>query len=60
MDALDHPDTLDAQAARLTEVEHWADEVTHQVIGGADRTFVTPWTAKTSPAWLTRSTTSST
>src|SRR5215217_3041181 len=42
VDALDHPDTLDAQAARLTEVEHWADEVTHQVMAGLNRTFVTP------------------
>jgi uncharacterized protein len=42
VDALDHPDTLDAQATRLTEVEHWADEVTHQVMDGLNRTFVTP------------------
>src|SRR5215208_8343458 len=42
VDALDHPETLDAQATRLTEVEHWADEVTHQVMAGLNRTFVTP------------------
>jgi predicted phosphate transport protein (TIGR00153 family) len=42
VDALDHPDTLDAHAARLTEVEHWADEITHQVMAALNRTFVTP------------------
>ena len=40
--ALDNPETLDAQRVRLTEVEHWADEVTHQVMAALNRTFVTP------------------
>jgi predicted phosphate transport protein (TIGR00153 family) len=42
VDALDHPETLDVHATRLTEVEHWADEVTHQVMAALNRTFVTP------------------
>jgi uncharacterized protein len=40
--ALENPDSLDMQRAHLTEVEHWADEVTHQVMAGLNRTFVTP------------------
>ncbi|HLH26334.1 MAG TPA: DUF47 family protein [Chloroflexota bacterium] len=40
--ALENPDTLDTQRAHLTEVEHWADEVTHQVMAALNRTFVTP------------------
>src|SRR2546423_336252 len=31
-----------ACATRPTEVEHWADEVTHQVMAALNRTFVTP------------------
>jgi predicted phosphate transport protein (TIGR00153 family) len=40
--ALDEPENLQAQQERLTEVEHWADEVTHQVMAALNRTFVTP------------------
>jgi len=40
--ALENPETLDAQRAHLTEVEHWADDVTHQVMAALNRTFVTP------------------
>lgn len=40
--ALENPDALDTQRAHLTEVEHWADEVTHQVMAALNRTFVTP------------------
>ncbi len=40
--ALENPDTLDTQAPHLTEVEHWADEVTHQIMAALNRTFVTP------------------
>ena len=40
--ALENPETLDTQRAHLTEVEHWADEVTHQVMAALNRTFVTP------------------
>ena len=40
--ALDNPEALEIQAAHLTEVEHWADEVTHQVMAALNRTFVTP------------------
>jgi uncharacterized protein len=40
--ALEQPESLEAQRVRLTEVEHWADEVTHQVMAALNRTFVTP------------------
>ncbi|HZS01690.1 MAG TPA: DUF47 family protein [Chloroflexota bacterium] len=40
--AMENPDALDTQRAHLTEVEHWADEVTHQVMAALNRTFVTP------------------
>jgi predicted phosphate transport protein (TIGR00153 family) len=40
--ALEEPGQLDQRAAQLTEVEHWADEVTHQVMAALNRTFVTP------------------
>jgi uncharacterized protein len=40
--ALENPESLDTQAAHLTEVEHWADEVTHQIMAALNRTFVTP------------------
>jgi len=40
--ALENPEVLDTQAAHLTEVEHWADEVTHQIMAALNRTFVTP------------------
>jgi predicted phosphate transport protein (TIGR00153 family) len=40
--ALENPEALDTQAAHLTEVEHWADEVTHQIMAALNRTFVTP------------------
>jgi len=40
--ALENPETLDPQSAHLIEVEHWADEVTHQVMAALNRTFVTP------------------
>ena len=40
--AVENPDVLDAQARHLTEVEHWADEVTHQIMAALNRTFVTP------------------
>ena len=40
--ALENPDALETQRVHLTEVEHWADEVTHQVMAALNRTFVTP------------------
>src|SRR5439155_12103759 len=40
--ALENPAALDAQGAHLIEVEHWCDEVTHQVMAALNRTFVTP------------------
>jgi uncharacterized protein len=40
--ALEHPETLGAQATRLTELEHTGDGVTHQVMAALHRTFLTP------------------
>lgn len=40
--ALENPETLEPQRIHLTEVEHWADEITHQVMAALNRTFVTP------------------
>jgi uncharacterized protein Yka (UPF0111/DUF47 family) len=40
--ALEHPETLGAQATRLTELEHTADGVTHQVMAALHRTFLAP------------------
>jgi predicted phosphate transport protein (TIGR00153 family) len=40
--ALENPEALDAQGEHLIEVEHWCDEVTHQVMAALNRTFVTP------------------
>jgi predicted phosphate transport protein (TIGR00153 family) len=40
--ALEHPETLTEQAARMKEFEHAADEVTHRVMAELNRTFVTP------------------
>lgn len=39
---LEQADTIESQAARLKELEHTADELTHQVMAGLNRTFVTP------------------
>ena len=40
--AFENADTLETQRVHLTEVEHWADEVTHQIMAALNRTFVTP------------------
>jgi predicted phosphate transport protein (TIGR00153 family) len=40
--ALEHSETLAAQATRLTELEHSADDVTHQVMAALHRTFLPP------------------
>ncbi|HZS00037.1 MAG TPA: DUF47 family protein [Chloroflexota bacterium] len=40
--AFDDPATLEPQAARLTELERQADDVTHRVMAALNRTFVTP------------------
>lgn len=40
--ALEQPQARQVHAARLVEVEHWADEVTHQIMAALNRTFVTP------------------
>src|SRR5262245_36434847 len=42
LQAMENPEALDLQATHMVEVEHWADEVTHQVMAGLNRTFVTP------------------
>jgi predicted phosphate transport protein (TIGR00153 family) len=39
--ALEQPETLEVQARRLTEIEGQADEVTHEIMAGLNRTFVT-------------------
>jgi predicted phosphate transport protein (TIGR00153 family) len=40
--ALENPEMLETQATHVTEIEHWCDEVTHQIMAGLNRTFVTP------------------
>jgi uncharacterized protein len=40
--AFESADALETQRVHLTEVEHWADEVTHQIMAALNRTFVTP------------------
>jgi predicted phosphate transport protein (TIGR00153 family) len=40
--ALENPESLESQRVRLTEVEHEADDVTHEVMAALNRTFVTP------------------
>ena len=40
--ALDDPSTLEAQATRLTDIEHQADGVTHRVMAALNTIFVTP------------------
>jgi uncharacterized protein len=42
VDGVEHPDTLGAQVQRLKDLEHSADELTHQVMAELNRTFVTP------------------
>jgi uncharacterized protein Yka (UPF0111/DUF47 family) len=40
--ALEHPESLAEQVTRMKDLEHAADEVTHQVMVELNRTFVTP------------------
>ena len=40
--ALEHPAALADQVSRMKDLEHAADEVTHQVMVELNRTFVTP------------------
>jgi predicted phosphate transport protein (TIGR00153 family) len=40
--ALEQPERFDEAALRLTDLEQAADEVTHQITAGLNRTFVTP------------------
>ncbi len=40
--AFENTEALETQRVHLTEVEHWADEVTHQIMAALNRTFVTP------------------
>jgi uncharacterized protein len=40
--ALEHPETLAEQVPRMKDLEHAADDVTHQVMVELNRTFVTP------------------
>jgi predicted phosphate transport protein (TIGR00153 family) len=42
VEALEHPASLAEQVSRMKELEHAADEVTHQVMVELHRTFVTP------------------
>lgn len=39
---LEHPETIETHATRLKELEHDADDLTHQVFAGINRSFVTP------------------
>src|SRR4051794_30841623 len=42
VEALEHPAALAEQVSRMKDLEHAADEVTHQVMVELNRTFVTP------------------
>jgi uncharacterized protein len=42
VDLLDHCDDVDRKARHLKDVEHTGDEITHEVFGALNRTFVTP------------------
>lgn len=41
--ALERPDTLGEQAARMKDLEHAADAVTHQVMAELNRSFIVPF-----------------
>jgi predicted phosphate transport protein (TIGR00153 family) len=39
---IEHPSNLEAQAERVKQIEHECDEITHAVVEGLHRTFITP------------------
>jgi predicted phosphate transport protein (TIGR00153 family) len=39
---IEHPTNLEAQAERVKQIEHECDEITHAVVEGLHRTFITP------------------
>jgi predicted phosphate transport protein (TIGR00153 family) len=39
---VEHPSDLDIQADRVKQIEHECDEITHAVVAGLHRTFITP------------------
>jgi predicted phosphate transport protein (TIGR00153 family) len=42
VDLLDRCDDVDRKARHLKDIEHTGDEITHEVFGALNRTFVTP------------------
>jgi predicted phosphate transport protein (TIGR00153 family) len=42
LDMVEHPDGLEARAERIKQIEHECDEITHAVVEGLHKTFITP------------------
>jgi predicted phosphate transport protein (TIGR00153 family) len=42
LDMVEHPIDLEARAERVKQIEHECDEITHAVVEGLHRTFITP------------------
>ena len=59
---LNNPAAPEGRQDRISELEHEADEITHDIVRSLNRVFVTPSTARTympwRPAWTMSSTSS--
>jgi hypothetical protein len=42
LEMVEHPLDLDSQAERVKQIEHECDEITHAVVEGLHKTFITP------------------
>src|SRR3954468_21341508 len=42
LEMIDHPTDLESQAERVKQIEHECDEITHAVVEGLHKTFITP------------------
>jgi uncharacterized protein len=42
LDMVDNPTALEAQAERVKQIEHECDDITHAVVAGLHKTFITP------------------
>ncbi len=42
LDMVENPTNLDTGAARVKQIEHECDEITHAVVAGLHKTFITP------------------
>jgi predicted phosphate transport protein (TIGR00153 family) len=42
LEMVEHPDDLESQAERVKQIEHECDEITHAVVAGLHKTFITP------------------